>query len=506
MRPANAEAAGRFDAPPSLAISGFSTAWYLDGERRRNLLLTILAILGSLSSAALLVLAHFVSAFLVYAVLVLVAIAWRPKLGLFLALGLVVIFENLTDDPLMAAGRYLYAGISGSVINPIEFLLLFSLGVWFVAGIVRRRLDFRGGCLRWQVALFTVALIFGLARGAAAGGSSYIALWEVRFLLYIVVCYFLAANTIRTRRDLRVLMAIILLATAAYAIEGAYRRLALIDTMILTQDLEDAWGHDSAVFLSNMILLVLAQRVFGGPRWQRLLGPLLVPIVAFTLLPSQRRAGNITLLVSLMVFCLVFLVAHRKAFYVIAVPLVISGAIYFPLFWNNTGMLGQPARAVRSMISPDARDLASNYYRDIEKINVRATILENPLLGVGFGREFLFVIPLADLSFWQFWRYEPHNNILWVWLKIGAVGFTLFWALMGSAIMCAANFVKVLRGPDERAFALFALGVVISSMVFCWVDTGLTFPRFTVVLGTTLGALSVLGHLDNETVSENAGC
>ena len=66
---------------------------------------------------------------------------------------------------------------------------------------------------------------------------------------------------------------------------------------------------------------------------------------------------------------------------------------------------------------------------------------------------------------------------------------------MGSAIARAAYFVRTLPGPDERTFALFSLGVVISALVFCWVDTGLTFPRFTVVLGTTLGVLGVLDQL-----------
>ena len=56
-----------------------STGWHADSERRRILLVAALAIVGSLVSAALLVLAHFVSAFLVYAVLGLVVIAWRMQ-------------------------------------------------------------------------------------------------------------------------------------------------------------------------------------------------------------------------------------------------------------------------------------------------------------------------------------------------------------------------------------------------------------------------------------------
>jgi hypothetical protein len=92
-----------------------------------------------------------------------------------------------------------------------------------------------------------------------------------------------------------------------------------------------------------------------------------------------------------------------------------------------------------------------------------------------------------------------------VWLKTGAPGFTAFWMLMGSAIVSAAHCARTLRSSDGRAFALFALGVVISSLIFCWVDTGLTFPRFTVVLGVTLGALAVLHHLDDQDQPDQVG-
>ena len=95
-----------------------------------------------------------------------------------------------------------------------------------------------------------------------------------------------------------------------------------------------------------------------------------------------------------------------------------------------------------SITDPNPRDRASNDYREQEKINVRSTIQVNPLLGVGFGQEFLFVVPLPDISKWPFWRYEPHHNILWVWLKTGAFGFMLFWVWMGSAIARAAYFVR----------------------------------------------------------------
>ena len=46
----------------------------------------------------------------------------------------------------------------------------------------------------------------------------------------------------------------------------------------------------------------------------------------------------------------------------LAVALVVS-AVYFPAYWNKTGGLAQPARALRSMVAPDPRDALSDLYR-----------------------------------------------------------------------------------------------------------------------------------------------
>jgi hypothetical protein len=174
---------------------------------------------------------------------------------------------------------------------------------------------------------------------------------------------------------------------------------------------------------------------------------------------------------------------------------MICGAIYMPIFWNNTSMLGQPARAVRSLSSPDPRDAGSNLYRDLELINVRTTIKANGLLGVGFGNQFYFVVNMPDLSWWPFWHYEPHHNILWIWLKMGAIGFIVFFTLMGSGLARASYVVRTLLQPERRVFAMLTLSAIVTTLVFCYVDLGLVSGRVTVFLGTALGTLAVLDQI-----------
>jgi hypothetical protein len=330
----------------------------------------------------------------------------------------------------------------------------------------------------------------------SSGGNFNIALWESRFFVYIVICYIVAANTVRTRRQVLLLLTLTMLSITLFSAEGAWRRVALIDTGKLGVVPEFAYSHDDVIFLGSGLLLVLAQWVFGAPLWHRLFGLfVLVPITGFTLLATERRAGYIAIIIAFVAYAVVFMKTHRKAFFTFVVPVFIATLIYLPIFWNNTSMLGQPARAVRSLTQPDPRDAASNLYRDLELINVRATIHANGLLGVGFGQQFYFIVPLPDLSWWPFWHYEPHHNILWVWLKMGAIGFIIFFTLMGSGIARAAHAVRTLRQPERRVFALLTLSAIVTTLVFCYVDLGLVSGRVTVFLGTTLGTLSVLDQI-----------
>ncbi len=195
---------------------------------------------------------------------------------------------------------------------------------------------------------------------------------------------------------------------------------------------------------------------------------------------------------------------NRTAFFVSALPALTIVALYVALFWGATGVLGQPARAIRSIYEPDPRDAASNFYRMLETYNISVTIKNDPVLGVGFGREFIMAAPLPDLSWWPFWRFETHNNVLWVWLKTGIAGYVLFWILLGGAISRAAFAAKRLTEPTMRATALFCLVAIIGTVVFSYVDLGLVSGRVTVFLGTALGVIGVLERVDRRVTAKAA--
>jgi hypothetical protein len=483
------------------APRGLSVDWHVKTERRRALLLVLLALMFSVTYGWLVLRLDFASVVPMVAAGILILVLWQPRTALNLAFFLIALFEVGGADPLMVPGEYLHFGLqktlrlSGMILSPLEMLLLVALLVVLIQHLGDRRQAYRGGTLGWPMALFALMVGVGLAHGLLSGGDPYTAFWEVRTLPLIAASYILAANTIGTTRHLTDLTGLFLLGTGLFAVEGAYRKIFLIDTSLLGVAPEFAYGHDTVVFLGTFLLLVLAQQIYGAPTWQRIFGLLFSPIVIYTLLATERRAAYIAAAIAFVAYTLVFLVSNRRAFLLVALPALIGGAIYLPLFWNVSGPLGQPARAVRSLTEPDGRDASSNEYRRLEGINVAETIRANPLLGVGFGREFTFVVPMADLSWWPFWRFEPHHNLHWVWLKTGVVGFIAFWVLVGSGLMRAAHLA---RGPDDSTvivFALLVLAGMIGMLVFSYVDLGLISPRLTIFFGTLLGAVSVLDRV-----------
>lgn len=484
---------------PQLAASWhIGTQWYRVGW------LAVLATLLSLIFAWLILSLGFAATVPLIVWAVLIAVVWRPLAGLCLAFGLVSLFEIGGVDPLMEPGIYIHyglqhtLGLSGVIISPLEMLLLLSLLVWLVQGITGSGLDFRGGQVGRLVLLFGLALVAGMVRGRISGGDMYIGFWEFRPLLYILVCYVLATNLVRTRLHVSLLTASGFIGMSLFAVEGAYRRLVLINTDIITAPMEVWYGHDTVVFIASLVVLVIAQQIFGAPAWQRTIGLLIVPVAIFTMLATERRAGQVSLIMAVLSIFFVLLFIRRKAFFLIAMPVLIAGAVYLPLFWNASGILAQPARAIRSISDPDPRDAASNLSRELEKVNIRATIQAFPILGVGFGQPFLQVVQIPDISFFPFWNFEPHHNLYWIWLKTGLPGYLVFWMLIGMTLVRAAHLTKTLRTRDLQVFALLALTGIVSTLTFCYVDLGLTMGRITVYLGILFGVVAILDQIPAE--------
>jgi hypothetical protein len=159
-----------------------------------------------------------------------------------------------------------------------------------------------------------------------------------------------------------------------------------------------------------------------------------------------------------------------------------------PAYWHNDGVVGQPARAVRSEVAPDARDLQSNQYRNAENFNLLLNIKQSGPLGKGFGLRINYVSPIVDITNVDpAISFLPHNGLLYIWMRLGILGELLLWLLVAAAIIRASQLARV----ADREAALF--GAVVVCAVIAYVlqgynDLGFFWFRIALCLGFLLGA------------------
>lgn len=437
------------------------------------------------------------------------SIALKPQVGLYVLLFCAIFLEQwgiVGLDPWTAQFPF-YQTLAGSSdfplpVSPVEIVLLFTLAVVLLPHIARRGVRFERGPLFVPLLLFLTfvlaSIVYGVVARGGAGPFDLRAAWEeTRAFFYLGITYVLASNLIRTRTHLRIFIWLFIAAIGLKSVQGVVRYIYVrsneiqVDTII---------GHEDVVFFAAFVVLVAALVLFGArlaPSARRQVRVMLIvlPPLILTLLVSNRRLGFVVLATGLILVAILLLRSRRELFLRLAPAAVLTLGIYIPLFWNGTGTLSAPIRAIRSIVAPTTeRDRSSNAWRDLENMNIDYNVHSAPITGLGFGRPYSFIVaqPPLDATGFTYWRYIAHNAIYWVWMKMGLLGFIIFWYLLGSAVALGLTTFRQLRDGYLKAIALVVAAVVLMQVIFSYGDLGLTYSRSMIFLGCMLGALARL--------------
>ena len=176
---------------------------------------------------------------------------------------------------------------------------------------------------------------------------------------------------------------------------------------------------------------------------------------------------------------------------VLSIPVL---AIYVAAGWNSGAGVFAPVRTLRSVI--DSKSDTSTLWRDLENYNLYTTFRTNPILGIGFGHEYIETITLPDItgslsgavSGYKLYRYAPHNSVLGLITYGGVIGFAALWMLFPLGFFFAVRSYDRSTLPRDRTAALATIGVLVAYIVHCYGDMGL--GTFTSVF--TVGAALAL--------------
>lgn len=457
----------------------------------------------------------------VTAISILLIIFYRVDWGFYIFFFMVLLFDQFNIpgfDPFTFRMDYFknlkenthIPYFSAGVINPVELHLILMLLAWFVAISVRKRTKIQY-IQEWVLAvIFIVSLILSLVNGMLSGGMFLPALWEVRALFYFGFLFFLIPQIIQTRKQLEIIMWILIAGTTIKALQGIARFISL---GFSNAGYETLTNHEDPVFTTILIVFLISLALLKGNEKQRNVLLLLLPILILGFFTGQRRAAYAGLFISLITFALMLKNNERvKLFNFIMIFLLIT-AVYSAVFWESESKLASPLKLIKSSINPDTESerYLSNLYRDFERYNLAYTIkTTKPITGIGFGNKYKNLIPLPDIIF-PLRDYIPHNEILWIFVKMGAVGFFIFWFFFNALIFRCAFLYTKLNDPYLKSICIIIVIAIVNQMVVSYYDLQLTYYRNMIVLGTLCGLIPTLANLNkkitsdpNETVSQAA--
>jgi hypothetical protein len=409
------------------------------------------------------------------------------------------------------AGAYtaklpLFHGLAGGLhISPADLLLCMLLAFCVAKSGSRAVAAWpRSPLATAMLTLFGFVLV-GIVVGKMHGGQTRVALTEVRPYAYLLITFILASLLLVRRSSLRLVFWGIVVVVAIKAIQGllifkSVRHLAVRPDAVL--------GHEEALFFALFFLFTLALWLFEVEGTLRKTATWLVPVVLAGDLANTRRAAWLVLgvgLIALLAVTYATLPSRRKMVGRIAGALALFLAMYLPLYWNKSGGLAQPARAIHSAVKPNARDASSDLYRIQEDQNLWFNIREGKPLGRGFGVPIDYALPIDDISdIDPLIAYVPHNGVLYIVMRMGVLGGIAFWSLIGCAIVLAC---RLARDADRELAAVGATvaAILVSYMFEGQTDQGFFFYRVAFVMGTLLGVLEAARRLSAARAAKAAG-
>lgn len=357
-------------------------------------------------------------------------------------------------------------------ITPIELTLAITILAWLLRSYAANTWRFRRGAFGGPMLVFGGLVVVALARAFVGVGDTRVAIFEGRAMLYLPVLYLLIVQLFETRRQYVTLLVLAILALIVHSFLAIDFYVGLSEDV--RSELQRLTEHSASVHIAALLVITLASWLIPGcSRGFRVF--MLVAAVPTTVVfcLSQRRSGAIALAVGIILLVVVLGRIRPRSLVVLLPVLVVVTTAYLLAFWNTSGALGFGAQAFKSVFAADqlARtDENSDLYRQIEAFDLWFTIRSSLLTGVGFGNPFYQPWPLPNLSGFEFRHYIPHNNFLWVWLKLGVAGFVAMLYLIARMVQTGARSVVRLRHGDHAAMMMGFAAYVVMYVVFTYVD------------------------------------
>ncbi len=364
-------------------------------------------------------------------------------------------------------------GVEAARVSGLELLALVLVALAAVRALAGDRTDAAGRVPAARPLVLTlvlnVAAVLAMELwGVARGGDVRQSLWQFRQLLWMPVLAMLLCATMRGARDAALFAGIAAAVSCTKILIGAYyyfrvaRPLGIVPATVTSH-------ADSVLFVVSLAVWLAAAYYRPSVRHYIVAGAL-TAWTLFGLVINNRRTAYVTLLGAAVMFYATLPRRARRSVTLAGLAALPVVGLYVAVGRNRTGSLFAPAAKLMSVATQ--KD-ASSQTRDIENYNLLTTLRRNPLVGSGWGHEYVEVVHADDISkYFPQYRYIAHNSVLWMWSIGGLLGFTLLWLPIATGVFLAARARAFAASPLDRAVAYGALATFVAFLIQAWADMG----------------------------------
>lgn len=373
------------------------------------------------------------------------------------------------------------------------------LGVLVLGVVAHRRasgatIDVRGkvptASLVPHLALvYLLAIAYAVANGFLHRGSTEIMIWQARPLLQMLMLFFIFDQAFRGPLDHRPLAQIIVLSALAKAILAIF---VYYKFEAQGDPLACATNHGDSILFTVACMILVAHLMERTDRRRLASCALILPLLLWGMQVNGRRLVWVQLAFALLA---TYLMSPwrpwKRAFTRAALVTAPIALLYLSVGWNSGSKVFAPVQVARSVI--DTKADRSTFFRHVENWNLVMGMRYWPVLGRGFGHEFIEYYPNDNIvSLFPQYRAEPHNQVLGTLFFAGLIGFTGLWMLPAAGVFLAARSYRRAQVPEHRAAALCCYATILVGFIDTYGDLGLRNIQNKVL---TALALAFVGKL-----------
>lgn len=390
--------------------------------------------------------------------------------------------------PTEMVGRYFFHGIKELFDIPIPFTP-FEIGSYLILGFILATKGWQPARY-WRSLVFLAFLVPGVCAfatvwGLLRGNTLDLAFTQLHFIpllsAWLCIGYYVGTRPHLLGRVVRILFVVCLI-RAVYAL---YVFLVVFGRTL--GDREYLIDHTVSIFLAGGMAYAASQMWYQRHSTRRVLtygGAFL--LIAFPYLLNDRRASFAGAIAALLLLPWILPQRLRKTVlkpYKWGLVLGVALVSFLAVRSSNPHSLIGALRTVATVETQLS-------YRDMENYNLMVGMIDQPLLGLGFGTRFPTVISLPDISFaFELFDAIPHNTVYFLWTFGGALGIAALTTLSSGLLMVISRVGRLAIRKSELLISLLALVITCQWLMYVFFDMGLLESRSLMILGLFAGGV-----------------